>query len=79
MATVPSCSDELFKNMCLLNSDLLTFKEFCAACSAGDFGRVEDMLGTITIMFCGGGSINYTHELCWLIQNLRKSWTPEFV
>ncbi len=74
----PEKEDSLLRNTILLNRDLLLFHELDNAISAGDFGRIEDMLGLITFTFCGAGCTNYTGELLHLLQNLNIVWTPEF-
>jgi hypothetical protein len=65
-------------NVRLLIRDLLYFRTLHAAVKSGDFGRVEELLGTMTILYCGAGANNYTTEFLHFIQNLRKVWTEGF-
>jgi len=67
-----------FKNITALTRDLLYVQELSAAISSGDRGRIEDILGTLTMMFKGAGANNYCTEVLHLIRNLRVVWTPEF-
>jgi hypothetical protein len=71
-------SNPVLHNVQLLVRDLLYFRTLHAAVKSGDFGRVEDMLGTLTMLYCGAGANNYTTEFLHLIQNMRKIWTPAF-
>jgi len=71
-------SDKAQRNTILLNRDFLMFFELSSAISSGDFGRVEILMGTITMMFAGAGCKNYTTELLHFIQNLKHVWTAEF-
>jgi hypothetical protein len=43
----------------------------------GDFGRIEDLQGHLTAMFCAGGSKNYYFELLYFIQHLHNVWPLE--
>jgi hypothetical protein len=70
--------DMALGNAVLLNHDLLLFYELSLSISSGDFGRVELMLGILTMTFAGAGCKNYTTELLPFIQNLKKVWTPKF-
>ncbi|KLO04322.1 hypothetical protein SCHPADRAFT_897121 [Schizopora paradoxa] len=74
----PDKEDSLLCNTILLNRDLLLLHELDNAISAGDFGRVENMIGPILFTFCGAGCTNYTGELLHLVQNLNIVWPPEF-
>jgi hypothetical protein len=71
-------SDEIYGGMKRLMRDLLIFFEFDLAVHSGDFGRVEQLFGSLTLMFCGGGATNYTYEFLHLIQNLHKGWPDEY-
>ena len=62
----------------LLIRDLLYVQELSNAISSGDWGRIEDILGTLTIMFKGTGANNYCTEVLHLIHNLKVVWTLEF-
>jgi hypothetical protein len=66
----------VLRNLILLIRDLLTFYDLGLAISSGDFGRVEILLGILTMMFTGAGCKNYTSEFLHFIQNLKKVWTP---
>jgi hypothetical protein len=70
--------DNAQRNTILLNRDFLMFFELSSAISSGDFGRVEILMGTLTMMFSGAGCKNYTTELLHFTQNLKHVWTPEF-
>ncbi|KAF9218560.1 hypothetical protein BS17DRAFT_720339, partial [Gyrodon lividus] len=52
--------------------------ELVQACLDADFGRVEDILGNLAMIFRGAGSNNYCSEILHFIFNLKKVWTPEF-
>ncbi|KAJ7744500.1 hypothetical protein DFH07DRAFT_963722 [Mycena maculata] len=71
-------TDNTFRNLNLLVHDTLLFYFLRTSISSGDFGRVELLLGTLTMMFTGGGSSNYQTELLHFIQNLKKVWPPDF-
>ncbi|KAJ7891051.1 hypothetical protein B0H13DRAFT_2530311 [Mycena leptocephala] len=51
--------DFTFRNMRLLMRDLLVFYLLRTSISSGDFGRVELLLGKLTLMFSGGGCPHY--------------------
>ncbi|KAJ7698140.1 hypothetical protein B0H17DRAFT_927846, partial [Mycena rosella] len=70
--------DHTVRNWHLLIRDLLVFYYLRKSISSGDFGRVELLLGTLTMMFTGGGSNNYQTELLYFIQNLKKVWPEPF-
>lgn len=67
-----------FRNVTALIRDLLYVQELSTAISGGDWGRIEDILGTLAMMFKGAGSSNYCTEVLHLIRNLKVVWTPEF-
>ncbi|KAJ6568612.1 hypothetical protein B0H19DRAFT_938682 [Mycena capillaripes] len=71
-------ADHTFRNLHLLIRDTLLFYFLRTSISSGDFGRVELLLGTLTMMFTGGGSTNYQTELLYFLQNLRKVWPEPF-
>jgi hypothetical protein len=58
--------------------DSLVFYLLRTSISSGDFGRVELLLGTLTMMFSGGGCTNYQTELLYFLQNLKKVWPEPF-
>ena len=62
----------------LLIRDLLYVQELSDAISSSDWGRIEDILGTLAIMFKGAGANNYCTEVLHLIRNLKVVWTLEF-
>ncbi|KAJ7493683.1 hypothetical protein FB451DRAFT_1020785, partial [Mycena latifolia] len=70
--------DNTAHNLHFLIRDLLLFYFLRTSISSGDFGRVELLLGTLTMMFTGGGSSNYQTELLHFIQNLKKVWPEPF-
>ena len=67
-----------FRNITALIRDLLYVRELSDAISSGDWGRIEDILGTLAMMFKGAGANNYCTEILHLIRNLKVVWTPEF-
>ena len=76
---VEGSGDEAQQNTIMLDWDFLMFFKLSSAISSGDFGHVEILMGTITMMFAGAGCKNYTTELLHFIQNLKHVWTAEFV
>ncbi|KAK6985151.1 hypothetical protein R3P38DRAFT_3230809 [Favolaschia claudopus] len=71
-------SDHTFRNFHLLMRDTLVFYTLRGAISSRDFGRVELLLGTLTMMFTGGGCPHYKTELLYFLQNLKKVWPEPF-
>jgi hypothetical protein len=71
--------DTVHNNVALLTRDLLYVAELIDAMSTGDFGRIEDILPSLTCMFRGSGSNNYSMEILHLIFNIKEVWTPEFM
>jgi hypothetical protein len=70
--------DTAHRNLQLLIRDLLYVLELTSAISLGDWGRIEDILGNLAMMFRGAGSNNYCAEILHFLFNLKKIWTPEF-
>ena len=70
--------DTVHANTILLIRDLLYVTELINAISAGDFGRVEDVLPDLACTFHGAGSNNYSMEILHLLFNIKEVWTPEF-
>jgi len=70
--------DNVHANVVLLTRDLLYVIELVNSISAGDFGRVEDILPDLACMFRGAGSNNYSTEILHLLFNMKEIWTPEF-
>ena len=70
--------DIVHRNLKILTHDLLYVIEVVSAASCGDWGRIEDILGSLAMMFRGAGSNNYCAEILHFIHNLKKVWTPEF-
>jgi len=66
------------RNIRLLVRDLLYVAELVRAISDGDWGRVEDIIGQLTMMFRGAGSNNYSTELLHFIHNLKLVWGDDF-
>jgi hypothetical protein len=58
--------------------DLLYVAKLVDAMATGDFGRIKDILLSLTCMFQGTGSNNYSMEILHLISNVKKVWTPAF-
>jgi hypothetical protein len=73
-----SNNDILRQNLVLLTHDLVYVIELIRAISDGDWGRIEDILGNLAMMFRGAGSNNYCAEILRFIHNLKKVWTPDF-
>jgi len=67
------------RNICLLTWDLLYVLELTEAIPSGDFGRIEDILGRLAMIFRGAGSNNYSSEVLHWIYNIKNIWTPKFV
>ncbi|KAJ7659847.1 hypothetical protein B0H17DRAFT_954562 [Mycena rosella] len=66
--------DDINANTRKLVHDLLHVAEVTRAISAGDFGRVEDLLGNLAMIFRGAGSKNYCTEILYFIHNLKYVW-----
>jgi len=67
----------LYNVQCLMR-DLLYVAEVVQAIADGDFGRVEDILPQLTMIFQAADSNKYVMEILYLIHNLKHVWTPEF-
>ena len=65
-------------NIRILVQDLLVVAELIQATEQGDWGRIEDILGQLTMMFRGAGSNNYSTELLHFIHNLTLVWGEDF-
>lgn len=76
--TMPAPPDNIHNNVILFTRDLLYVVELVDAISAGDFGRVEDILPDLACVFRGAGSNNYSTEILHLLFNLKEVWTPKF-
>jgi hypothetical protein len=70
--------DRTSRNTRLLTCDLLYVAELLRAVSDGDYGRIEDILGNLAMMFRGAGSNNYCTELLHFIFNLKLVWGEDF-
>jgi hypothetical protein len=70
--------DFTHRNLRLLTRDLLIITEVVHAVSEGDFGRVEDMLDILAMVFRGARSNNYCSEILHFIFGLKRSWPPGF-
>jgi hypothetical protein len=66
------------RNIHLLVRDLLYVAELVRAISDGDWGRIEDILGQLTMLFRGAGSNNYSTELLHFLHNLKLVWGDDF-
>ncbi|KAJ7455167.1 hypothetical protein FB451DRAFT_1049047 [Mycena latifolia] len=73
---LPSSSpvDNIHGNTQRLIHDLLHVSEVTRAISDGDFGRVEDLLGNLAMIFRGAGSKNYCIEILYFVHNLKFVW-----
>ncbi|KAF8452793.1 hypothetical protein L210DRAFT_3608609 [Boletus edulis BED1] len=71
-------TDNAHRNFRLFTRDLLYVLELVHATSEGDFGRIEDVLGNLAMIFHGAGSNNYCSEILHFLYNIKKVWTPEF-
>ncbi|RXW20346.1 hypothetical protein EST38_g5509 [Candolleomyces aberdarensis] len=69
--------DKAHQNLRLLMRDVLYLLELVCAVKDGDFGRVEDILPHLAMIYRGAGSNNYCTETLYMIQNLKYIWTPE--
>ncbi|KAJ7259360.1 hypothetical protein C8J57DRAFT_1640075 [Mycena rebaudengoi] len=65
-------------NIRLLTRDLLVVTALTRAISDGDFGRIEDFLPQLAMMFRGLGCNKYCTEILHFLHNLKVVWTPEF-
>lgn len=75
---VPSAErDLLHENFLLLCQQGLVYRDYSAAVSAGDTGRLKHILSIWTTQLHGTANINYPRELIHLIGCLAKIWTPE--
>jgi hypothetical protein len=70
--------DIAHRNTCILTRDLLYVAELTRAISDGDWGRVEDIISNLAMMFRGAGSNNYCSEILHFIFNLKKVWGEDF-
>ncbi len=66
--------DVIHQNTRLLIHDLLYVAEVTRAISDGDFGRVEDILPNLAMMFRGAGGKNYCTEILHFMHNMKKVW-----
>jgi hypothetical protein len=71
-------NDIAHRNIRLLFRDLLFVAELIQAVSDGDWGRIEDILGPLTMMFRGAGSNNYSTELLHFLHGLKIVWGDDF-
>lgn len=71
-------NDCAHRNLRILIRDLLYVAELVRAISDGDWGRIEDILGQLTMMFRGAGSNNYSTELLHFLMNLKMVWGNDF-
>jgi hypothetical protein len=66
--------DNIHVNTHRLIHDLLHVAEVTRAIADGDFGRVEDLLGNLAMIFRGAGSKNYCTEIMYFMHNLKYVW-----
>ncbi|KAJ7687309.1 hypothetical protein B0H14DRAFT_2653906 [Mycena olivaceomarginata] len=69
----PPNSDYTTRNLHLLMRDTLVFYLLRTSISSGDFGRVELLLGTLTMMFSGGGCTKLPDRASLLPAKFEKS------
>ncbi|KAF6759188.1 hypothetical protein DFP72DRAFT_1064151 [Ephemerocybe angulata] len=70
--------DKVHQNLRLLIRDTLYLLELVSAVKDGDFGRVEDILPHLALIFRGAGSNNYCTEILHLVQCLKYLWPGDF-
>lgn len=70
--------DPAYHNLRLLTHDLLYVLELTRAIPNGDFGHIEDILGSLAMIFRGTGSNNYSSEILHWIYNMKNIWTPRY-
>ncbi|KAF7966984.1 hypothetical protein HWV62_36286 [Athelia sp. TMB] len=66
------------RNLILLIRDLLYAMELVRATKDGDFGRIEDILGQLAMLYKGIGCKNYCTEMLHYIHNLKRVWGEGF-
>lgn len=69
--------DLLYENFLLLCQQGLVYRDYSAAVSAGDTGRLKHILSIWTTQLHGTANIIYPRELVHLMGCLTKIWTPE--
>lgn len=74
----PESEDIARRNLILLIRDLLYVMELVRATKDGDFGRIEDILGQMAMLYRGLGCKNYCVEILHYIHNLKRIWGPGF-
>ncbi|KAI9462571.1 hypothetical protein HD554DRAFT_2027551 [Boletus coccyginus] len=70
--------DQAHRNLTLLTHELLYVLELTEAIPSGDFSQIEDILGSLAMIFHGAGSNNYSSEILHRIYNVKNIWTLEF-
>ncbi|KAF8221224.1 hypothetical protein L208DRAFT_1329384 [Tricholoma matsutake] len=68
----------IHENIVRLTRDLTYVYELVHATSAGDFGRIEDILPDLACIFRGAGSNNDSTEILHFLFSLKEVWTPDF-
>jgi hypothetical protein len=66
--------DKIHQNTRLMIHDFFYVAEVTHAISQGDWGRVEDILPNLAMIFRGAGSKNYCTEILHFIHNLKYVW-----
>jgi len=66
-----------FENITLVRG-LFYVQELSTAISSGDWGQIEDIIGTLTMIFKGAGANDYSTEILCLVGNLKVVWIPKF-
>ncbi|KAH8093843.1 hypothetical protein BXZ70DRAFT_897167 [Cristinia sonorae] len=64
--------DQVFAQMALFGSDLLSYFDLREAMQIGDVGRMEDLLPTLLYRFAGGSNPKYTIEVLELLQGFKQ-------
>ncbi|KAG5637000.1 hypothetical protein H0H81_006144 [Sphagnurus paluster] len=71
-------SDMVYRNLRLLNRDLIYMMLLKNAIADGDFGRIGDLLGIIAIQMMGAGMESTCKEITLFLRDLNQVWTIEF-
>ncbi|EIN10216.1 hypothetical protein PUNSTDRAFT_65109 [Punctularia strigosozonata HHB-11173 SS5] len=70
--------DSARENIKRLLRDLMYVREVDYAIRDGDWGRIEDILGPLCMIFRAGGSNSYSTEIMHLILQLKYIWPANF-
>jgi hypothetical protein len=75
-STVYTGDDLLYQTTQFLR-DILTYIDLDESISAGDVGRMQDLLPRLLFRFAGGRNKNYTIEILELLQGLHREWPDD--